>query len=151
MSTKKQTDRTGIQDTSHGGGPFDGVGPCARAPEWKSAVGRGAFSPHFHAASELIGRRWTGAIIWALFHGNTTFGEIAHAIPGLSDRLLSERLKELSRHGIVTRTTPDGQRGRHRYELTAKGLSLRTILIEIARWAERWKAEAADGTDGQGD
>lgn len=104
--------------------------------DWARQVGEGAFSPHFHAASELIGRRWTGAIVRSLFHGKTRFREIADAVPGLSDRLLSERLKELKANGIVEPCPDAGG-----YRLTDKGLDLRRILIEIARWAERWSGE----------
>ena len=106
-------------------------------PAWREQVGDGAFSPHFHAASELIGRRWTGAIVRSLFHGKTRFREIADAIPGISDRLLSERLKELRAHGIVQTTEGGG------YALTEKGRDLRLVLREIARWAHRWEE---DGT-----
>ena len=62
-----------------------------------------SFCPKFHKSVELIGRRWTGAILRALLSGETRFSDIAHAIPGLSDRLLSERLKELETEGVVTR------------------------------------------------
>lgn len=110
---------------------------------WRQQVGEGAFSPHFHAASELIGRRWTGAIVRALFHGCTRFREIADAIPGISDRLLSERLKELAAHGVVEQL--DGRDG---YHLTEKGRDLRPILIEIARWAHRWDVTTRDGSLG---
>lgn len=99
---------------------------------WRRQVGDGAFSPRFHAASELIGRRWTGAIIRSLFHGCDRFGSIAKAIPGISDRLLAERLRELQAQGIVARGADGG------YALTPKGKELRPILIEIARWAHRW-------------
>lgn len=105
---------------------------------WKDKVGDGAFSPHFHAASELIGKRWTGAIVRALFHGRTRFREIADTIPGISDRLLAERLHELVEHGVIARAGPRGG-----YVLTEKGHDLRHIVIEIAKWAHRWRDEAA--------
>ena len=125
--------------TSRDESPLDGRGTDATADRaWRLQVGDGAFSPHFHAASELIGRRWTGAIVRALFHGRTRFREIADAIPGISDRLLTERLKELAANGIVERL--DGRDG---YRLTSKGRDLRPILIEIAKWAHRWSAEAS--------
>src|SRR5712692_11475057 len=63
-----------------------------------------AFCPRFHHAVELIGRRWTGAVIRALLSGLTRFSDLAAAIPGLSDRMLSERLKELEAEGLVVRT-----------------------------------------------
>lgn len=112
-------------------------GSDARGGDWAAEVGRGAFDPAFHAAAELVGRRWTGAIIRTLFHGQHRFREIAEAIPGISDRTLSARLKELSRHGIVG----PGPEGRG-YALTDKGRDLRLILIELARWANRWKDDA---------
>lgn len=101
---------------------------------WVDEVGDGAFSADFHAASELIGKRWTGAIVRSLFHGKTRFREIADAIPGLSDKLLSARLKELLAHGIIE-VEVDGPG----YRLTDKGRDLRLILIEIAKWAHRWR------------
>ena len=116
----------------------DGARAQRSDPDWSAQVGGGAFSADFHVASELIGKRWTGAIVRSLFHGKTRFREIADAIPGLSDRLLSERLKELVAIGIVE-PVPEAVG----YRLTEKGLDLRRVLIEIARWAHRWRA--ADG------
>lgn len=109
---------------------------------WRDQVGAGAFSPDFHAASELIGRKWTGAIVRALFHGKSQFREIAETIPGISDRLLSERLKELLANEIVARREDASG-----YVLTEKGRALRRILIEIAKWAHRW-GPAADTSNG---
>ncbi|CAN0434378.1 unnamed protein product, partial [Phaeothamnion confervicola] len=56
--------------------------------------------PRFHRAVELVGRRWTGAILSAMLSGASRFTDIVNAVPGLSDRLLSERLKELETEGI---------------------------------------------------
>lgn len=139
-----------MTDESSDDDPSGGFDPHLDQPEWARVVGRGAFSPHFRDASELIGKRWTGAIIWALFHGSGRFGEITRAVPGLSDRVLAERLKELIAHGVVARADGDGS-GRPRYQLTEKGLDLRRIVIEIAKWAEQWKGRrgSADGEDGQ--
>ena len=64
--------------------------------------------PHFHAAIELIGKRWTGAIVSALTEGPLRFGELAKAVPGLSDRLLSQRLRELEDAGVVERDVEPG-------------------------------------------
>ncbi len=61
----------------------------------------GAYCPHFHHVIELIGRRWTGAILLVLANGPSRFSGLRHQIPGLSDRLLSERLDELEDEGIV--------------------------------------------------
>ena len=95
--------------------------------------------PKYHQAVELIGRRWTGAIVSVLLHRPVLrFGEIAEAVPELSDRLLSERMKELERHGLVVRTVHPGRPVRVEYELTEKGRALGPAVQEIERWARRW-------------
>ncbi len=71
----------------------------------------GAVCPHFHAAIELIGKRWTGAIVCALTERPMRFGELGKAVPGLSDRLLSQRLRELEEEGLVEREVEAGNAG----------------------------------------
>ena len=102
------------------------------------AFENGPFSPHFHAATELIGKRWTGAILYSLFHGLTRFSDLETAIPGLSGRMLSERLKELETEGVVQREVIPETPVRIEYTLTKKGLALRPILIAINGWAFEW-------------
>jgi DNA-binding HxlR family transcriptional regulator len=92
----------------------------------------------YHHAVELIGRRWAGAIIQALFAGPARFASIRDAIPDISDRMLSERLKELEAEGIVTRHVHPDAPVRVEYELTDKGRDLQTALAAIGAWAERW-------------
>jgi DNA-binding HxlR family transcriptional regulator len=94
--------------------------------------------PLYHEAVELVGRRWTGAILRVLMDGPLRFSEIAQAIPELSDRLLSERMKELERRGIVQRTVFPGPPLRVEYELSKMGRELEPALSEIQRWARRW-------------
>ena len=67
--------------------------------------------PHFHAAIELIGKRWTGAIVCALTERPMRFGELGKAVPGLSDRLLSQRLRELEEEGLVAARGRSGDAG----------------------------------------
>jgi len=69
------------------------------------------FCPRFHLAVEIIGRRWTGAIVRAMLSGRTRFSDIREVIPGLSDRLLSRRLRELEAEGLVRRSVHAGSRG----------------------------------------
>ena len=94
--------------------------------------------PLFHAAIELIGKRWTGAIISALTEGPLRFGELARAVPGLSDRLLSQRLRELEDEGLVEREVEAGTPVRVTYSLTEKGAELRPAISELKQWAKRW-------------
>jgi len=98
----------------------------------------GPFSPEFHAAAELIGKRWNGAILWALFHGLNRFSELNSAVPGLSARLLSERLKELEDAGVVWREVTPETPVRVTYRLTPKGDALRAIFKLLNAWALAW-------------
>jgi DNA-binding HxlR family transcriptional regulator len=95
--------------------------------------------PHLHAAVELIGRRWTGAIIEVLRQGGSMrFSEVLHAVPALSDRLLSERLKDLEAHGVVERTVDPGPPVRVEYALTDMGHALEPALDHLGDWARTW-------------
>lgn len=98
---------------------------------------RGPFSPLFHEAAELVGRRWTGAVLYALAHGLHRFSEIEAAIPGVSARLLTERLRELEEAGVVRRVAQPSS-SRHTYELTEKGDALRPVLMALNQWAVTW-------------
>lgn len=97
--------------------------------------------PHFHAAVELIGKRWTGAIVSALTERPLRFGELCKAVPGLSDRLLSQRLRELEENGLVERLVEPGTPVRVTYSLTEKGADLRPAISELRDWARRWHCE----------
>jgi DNA-binding HxlR family transcriptional regulator len=97
-----------------------------------------AYCPVFQDAVELIGRRWTGAIVRALLTGSTRFGEILARVPSLSDRLLSERLRELENAGVVSRTVYPEVPVRIEYSLTEKGRELDGIVTAISGWADRW-------------
>lgn len=96
--------------------------------------------PHFHSAIELIGKRWTGAIVFALTGRPLRFGELARAVPGLSDRLLSKRLQELEREGLVRREVEAGSPVRVTYSLTEAGSELGPALAELKAWGRRWRA-----------
>ncbi|MFI5028086.1 MAG: winged helix-turn-helix transcriptional regulator [Solirubrobacterales bacterium] len=95
--------------------------------------------PDFHAAIELIGKRWTGAILSALTEGPMRFGELGKAVPGLSDRLLSQRLRELEEAGVVERAVEPGTPVRVSYSLTEKGVDLGPAIVELRAWARRWR------------
>ena len=94
--------------------------------------------PFYHEAVELVGRRWTGAILRVLMDGPLRFSEVAQAVPELSDRLLSERMKELEARGIVERTVLPGPPVRVEYRLSKMGSELEPALSELQRWAKRW-------------
>lgn len=97
-----------------------------------------AYCPVFQNTVELIGRRWSGAIIRSLLAGSVRFGEILSRVPGLSDRLLSERLRELESAGIVKRSVFPEVPVRIEYHLTEKGRELEEIVTAIDSWGSRW-------------
>jgi DNA-binding HxlR family transcriptional regulator len=92
----------------------------------------------FHKAVELIGRRWSGAIIQILRQRPSRYAELRTAIPDITDRMLSERLRELEDEAIVARTVIPETPVRVEYSLTAKGRALAPTLDAIGHWAERW-------------
>ncbi len=94
--------------------------------------------PRFHHAVELIGRRWSGAIIFVLLVGPARYGELRAAIPEITDRMLTERLHELELNGIVVRSVFPETPVRIEYALTEKGSALELPLKAIAEWAEAW-------------
>jgi DNA-binding HxlR family transcriptional regulator len=96
--------------------------------------------PHFHAAIELIGKRWTGAIVCALIERPMRFGELRRVVPGLSDRLLSQRLRELEEEGLVQRDVEAGTPVRVTYSLTQRGEDLGPAIHELKVWATRYSA-----------
>ncbi len=94
--------------------------------------------PRFHKAIELIGGRWTGAVVRLLLGGRARFAELRDAIPEISDRMLSERLRVLEAEGIIMRHVIPDPPIRVEYELTQKGKELQKSLEAIGHWAERW-------------
>lgn len=113
--------------------------PSAAEGEGSPAAADAGCCPHLHEAVELIGRRWTGAIIEVLRQGEELrFSEIVQAVPGLSDRLCSERVKELEARGLVARRVHAGPPVRVTYRLTSMGRSLGPALSELRAWARDW-------------
>ncbi|HET7738462.1 MAG TPA: helix-turn-helix domain-containing protein, partial [Tepidiformaceae bacterium] len=102
------------------------------------------YCPSFHAAIELIGRRWTGAIVRTMLAGSFRFSDILAGVPGLSDRLLSQRLRELEAAGVVTRTVYPETPVRIEYQLTEKGRELDKIVGDLSEWADRWGPAARE-------
>ena len=96
-----------------------------------------ALCARFHHASELVGRRWTGAIIYVLLQQTCRFATLRDAIPDITDRMLSERLQELEEEGIVARTVVPETPVRVEYSLTRKGKGLAEAVESLANWAEK--------------
>lgn len=91
----------------------------------------------------LLGKRWTGLIIGTLMQGPTRFADISRLVPGVSERMLSERLNELGHAGLVDRRVLDGPPVGVEYRLTEVGEALRPALNELGRWAAEYLTPAA--------
>jgi DNA-binding HxlR family transcriptional regulator len=95
----------------------------------------------YHEAVELVGRRWSGAILFCLIGGPRYFSDVAAAVPGVSDRLLSQRLRELEGEGLVERAVHDGPPARVSYRLSESGRALEPALVALYDWAQDWRRD----------
>ncbi len=107
---------------------------------WRPEAGRECPAS---ACLELLGRKWTGYILWALQDGPRRFTQLLDAVSGITDRVLSLRLKELERAGIVTRRQFREIPPRVVYELTPRGRDLAPVIAEMERWSRRWGSPGA--------
>jgi DNA-binding HxlR family transcriptional regulator len=103
-----------------------------------AAHGKHELCSRFHEAVELIGARWTGAILQVLMGGTVRYADLRAAVPEISDRMLCERLRALEAADIVVRTVSAEPPVRVDYDLTAKGRALEPALKAIGAWAEKW-------------
>lgn len=101
-------------------------------------MGYDQMCPRYEYAVALLGKKWTGLILRILMGGPRRFSDFRSQVPELSDRLLSERLKELEDVGIVQRVVHDTRPVLIEYTLTEKGRALRQVVEAIESWAERW-------------
>jgi DNA-binding HxlR family transcriptional regulator len=92
----------------------------------------------FHGAVELIGARWNGPILRALFNGKQRYCDIRAAVPGISDTMLAHRLRDLEERGLVSRRVSAGPPTRVDYRLTQMGADLQPVLDAIAAWSQQW-------------
>ncbi|MGY3749508.1 winged helix-turn-helix transcriptional regulator [Vagococcus acidifermentans] len=97
--------------------------------------------PKFEKTFSILGKKWNGLIINVLIkEGPQRFVELANKIPKVSDRVLTERLKELEEEGILTRKVFQNETNRIEYELTEKGSDLKHVMQEIQNWSDHWLA-----------
>ncbi|MBV9213416.1 MAG: helix-turn-helix transcriptional regulator [Actinobacteria bacterium] len=118
-----------------------GVTATPRAPRGANGAAENGHRPACcsltHRAIELVGKRWSGAIVLVLLDGPLNFTGIRQLVPDISDRLLSERLKELEGEGIVERRVIDASPPRVEYALTRKGQALEPAVGALKSWARR--------------
>jgi DNA-binding HxlR family transcriptional regulator len=93
-------------------------------------------------AFTLLGKRWSGVILGLLLQGPARFAVLARTIPGISERMLSDRLNELARAGLIDRTVLGGPPVGVLYQLTESGRAIGPGLLRLGDWAERYMAPA---------
>lgn len=102
--------------------------------------------PRYEKATTILGKRWTGLIIRALMGGPCRFNELLKMVELVSDRLLTERLRELEAEGLVERTVYPESPVRIEYSLTAKGQAMKSVVDAIQEWASDWIDPTEDGS-----
>ncbi|PRX98665.1 winged helix-turn-helix transcriptional regulator [Allonocardiopsis opalescens] len=107
-----------------------------------------AVCAYFHAAVELIGRRWNGAVLQSLSAGPLRYRELKRRIPEVGDTMLSQRLRELEAEGLLVREVDAGPPVRVSYALTPKGAALAPVLAAITAWGHEWLRTGAAADNG---
>lgn len=111
----------------------------------KPSPAGGTRCPRYHKAVEILGARWSGAILQVMLNGALRFGEIEQAVPELSSRMLSQRLRQLVTEGLAERRVFPDKPVRIEYHLTAKGQALAPVVRALTAWAEKWVSVPASG------
>lgn len=94
--------------------------------------------PKYEHTFQILGKRWNGLIIEVLHQKDCRFSELAREIEELSDRVLTERLKELEHEGIVEKNMLCPDKIKFTYRLTEKGEALAKATDGLKEWAEKW-------------
>lgn len=95
-----------------------------------------SYCSNYHQAIEFIGKRWMGMIIYTLLSGPKRYNEILSSIPGISDRLLSERLNDLVDAKLVNKKLLESSTKKVEYELTAKGFAFKEVIVSLQKWID---------------
>jgi DNA-binding HxlR family transcriptional regulator len=114
--------------------------PGTPEPEVAPARLRASCDRYTHAV-DILGRRWMGLVLRALLAGPRRFNELLAAIPGISDPLLTQRLRELEAEGLVERRVLPTSPVRVEYTLTEAGCALDGVIEAIGAWSQRWLSD----------
>ena len=104
----------------------------------------------YHSAIEMIGTRWTGAILRVMFTGSHRYAQIKAAVPGLSDTMLAARLRTMEAEGLLRREVIPTTPVQVEYHLTEMGLDLAPVIKELIGWSHRWIPLSEDGVEDDG-
>jgi DNA-binding HxlR family transcriptional regulator len=103
----------------------------------------GQFCP-LAQATQLLCERWTLLIVRELIAGSTRFSDLQKGVPLMSPTLLSARLKQLIKAGVIE---SGGRKGSHVYRLTAAGMELRPVVELLGAWGHRWARSSLNSDD----
>ncbi len=113
-------------------------------------MGYDRMCPRYERAALLLGKKWSGLILRVLMGGPRRFHEFRDQVPELSERLLSERLREFEDEGLVHREVQACRPVLILYELTDKGRELEMVVQSIQTWADKWiESATTEGSRGQ--
>ncbi|SEW52295.1 winged helix-turn-helix transcriptional regulator [Chitinophaga arvensicola] len=94
-----------------------------------------------HIFMEVLNGKWKISLIWCIHSGINRPGDLQRKMPKASRRLLDTQLKQLTEHGIITKTSFDQRPPKVLYELTPLGKTLIPVIASTARWGERHREE----------
>ena len=94
------------------------------------------FDCGLQAALDVIGGKWKVLILWPLTQGTQRFGELRRNVPGISEKMLIQQLKEMESHGIVARKVYAEVPPKVEYSLTNFGITLTDALGPLCEWGE---------------
>ncbi|GAA2769451.1 helix-turn-helix domain-containing protein [Nonomuraea dietziae] len=89
------------------------------------------------AAVDVVGGKWKALILWALHYAPLRFGELKRSVPGISEKMLIQQLREMETYGLVHREVHHQVPPKVEYSLTEFGHSLNTALIPLGDWGEK--------------
>jgi len=94
--------------------------------------------PEVEKALYILGKKWTGLIVVSLLNGPLKYSQLEKGISGISSRMLTERLKELAKEGIIAKNVYSEIPIKVEYQLTEMGLGLADTYEKIIKWAKNW-------------
>lgn len=104
-------------------------------------MSRPVFNCGLEAALKIIGGKWKALILWSFQTGPRRFGELRRLVPGISEKMLAQQLREMQSDGIVGRKDYQEVPPRVEYTLTPFGVSLREAIAPLCEWGAKHKKQ----------
>ena len=98
--------------------------------------------------ADLIGGRWKIVLLWFLFQGVKRFSELQRALPGITQKVLTQQLRDMEKKGLVTRTVYAEVPPKVEYQITPLGLSLKPVVEAMHQWGTERDGPSENGING---